>query len=148
MPANRAAPSKSLFKRLAWTTVVRYPPAIRPYGDVPFLFVPLTLGLSFMLVIMESIYVITENLAYHHAFWARLFRINFVLEVMTGLTMSSNSGMNWSIIRTMSATSSARRSRQELMAFPRRRYSSGWKCSAGCIIRQLHLLVTFLVALG
>ena len=63
-----------------------------------FLFVPLTLGLSFMLVIMESIYVITEREIWRTItrFWARLFGINFVLGVATGLTMEFEFGMNWS----------------------------------------------------
>jgi len=63
-----------------------------------FLFVPLTLGLSFMLVIMESIYVMTKRPIWRTVtrFWAGLFGINFVLGVATGLTMEFQFGMNWS----------------------------------------------------
>lgn len=62
-----------------------------------FLFVPLTLGLSFMLVIMESIYVITKRPIWRviTRFWGRLFGINFVLGVATGLTMEFEFGTNW-----------------------------------------------------
>ncbi|KUR75730.1 cytochrome ubiquinol oxidase subunit I [Novosphingobium sp. FSW06-99] len=62
-----------------------------------FLFVPLTLGLSFMLVIMESIYVITGRPIWRviTRFWGRLFGINFVLGVATGLTMEFEFGTNW-----------------------------------------------------
>ncbi len=63
-----------------------------------FLFVPLTLGLSFMLVIMESIYVMTDKPVWRDAtrFWGKLFGINFVLGVATGLTMEFQFGTNWS----------------------------------------------------
>ncbi|WP_108649772.1 cytochrome ubiquinol oxidase subunit I [Dongshaea marina] len=62
-----------------------------------FLFVPLTLGMSFMLVIMESIYVLTNNPIYKDMtkFWGKLFGINFAMGVATGLTMEFQFGMNW-----------------------------------------------------
>src|ERR1700739_4543020 len=62
-----------------------------------FLFVPLTLGLSFLLVIMESIYVITGRPIWRTItrFWGGLFGINFVLGVATGLTMEFEFGTNW-----------------------------------------------------
>jgi cytochrome d ubiquinol oxidase subunit I len=63
-----------------------------------FLFVPLTLGLSFMLVIMESVYVMTRKEIWRTItrFWGTLFGINFVLGVATGLTMEFEFGTNWS----------------------------------------------------
>ena len=63
-----------------------------------FLFVPLTLGLSFMLVIMESIYVMTGRQIWRTItqFWGTIFGINFVLGVATGLTMEFQFGTNWS----------------------------------------------------
>ncbi len=63
-----------------------------------FLFVPLTLGLSFMLVIMESVYVLTRQEIWRTItrFWGLLFGINFALGVATGLTMEFEFGMNWS----------------------------------------------------
>ncbi len=63
-----------------------------------FLFVPLTLGLSFMLVIMESIYVMTGREIWRTVtrFWGKLFGINFVLGVATGITMEFEFGTNWS----------------------------------------------------
>ncbi|MDE2301938.1 MAG: cytochrome ubiquinol oxidase subunit I [Sphingomonadales bacterium] len=62
-----------------------------------FLFVPLTLGLSFLLVIMESVYVMTGRTVWRDAtrFWGKLFGINFVLGVATGLTMEFEFGTNW-----------------------------------------------------
>jgi len=62
-----------------------------------FLFVPLTLGLSFILAIMESVYVMTGNPIYKDMvkFWGKLFGINFALGVTTGLTMEFQFGTNW-----------------------------------------------------
>ena len=63
-----------------------------------FLFVPLTLGLSFLLAIMESVYVMTGKQVYKDMtrFWGKLFGINFALGVATGLTMEFQFGTNWS----------------------------------------------------
>ena len=63
-----------------------------------FLFVPLTLGLAFMLAIMESVYVMTGREVWRDMtkFWGKLFGINFVLGVSTGITMEFQFGMNWS----------------------------------------------------
>ncbi len=62
-----------------------------------FLFVPLTLGLSFLLVIMEAIYVMTGKPIYKDMvkFWGKLFGINFALGVTTGITMEFQFGTNW-----------------------------------------------------
>jgi len=62
-----------------------------------FLFVPLTLGLSVLLAIMESIYVTTGRTIWRDMvrFWGTLFGINFALGVATGLTMEFEFGTNW-----------------------------------------------------
>ena len=62
-----------------------------------FLFVPLTLGLSFLLAIMETVYVMTGKSVYRDMtkFWGKLFGINFALGVTTGLTMEFQFGTNW-----------------------------------------------------
>jgi cytochrome d ubiquinol oxidase subunit I len=62
-----------------------------------FLFVPLTLGLAFILVIMELTYVITGRPVYKDMvkFWGKLFGINFALGVTTGITMEFQFGTNW-----------------------------------------------------
>ena len=67
-----------------------------------FLFVPLTLGLSVMLVIMESVYVMTGRTVWRTVtrFWGTIFGINFVLGVATGLTMEFQFGTNWSYFST------------------------------------------------
>jgi len=63
-----------------------------------FLFVPLTLGLAWILVIMESLYVMTSKEIYKDMtkFWGKLFAINFAIGVATGLTMEFQFGTNWS----------------------------------------------------
>ncbi len=63
-----------------------------------FLFVPLTLGLTFILVIMETLYVKTGKEVYKDMtkFWGKLFGINFALGVTTGITMEFQFGTNWS----------------------------------------------------
>jgi cytochrome d ubiquinol oxidase subunit I len=63
-----------------------------------FLFVPLTLGMTFILAIMETVYVMTGKTIYRDMtkFWGKLFGINFALGVTTGLTMEFQFGTNWS----------------------------------------------------
>jgi cytochrome d ubiquinol oxidase subunit I len=62
-----------------------------------FLFVPLTLGLSLMIAIMETVYVMTGRDIWRQMvkYWGLLFGINFVLGVATGLTMEFQFGTNW-----------------------------------------------------
>ncbi|MGV3491901.1 MAG: cytochrome ubiquinol oxidase subunit I [Devosia sp.] len=63
-----------------------------------FLFVPLTLGLSVLIAIMESVYVMTGRQVWRKAtlFWGTLFGINFAMGVATGIVMEFQFGMNWS----------------------------------------------------
>ncbi len=62
-----------------------------------FLFVPLTLGLSILLAIMETVYVMTGRPIWREMtkYWGTLFGINFALGVATGLTMEFQFGTNW-----------------------------------------------------
>jgi cytochrome d ubiquinol oxidase subunit I len=63
-----------------------------------FLFVPLTLGLSVLIAIMETIYVKTGDEDYLRAakFWGRIFLVNFAVGVVTGITLEFQFGTNWS----------------------------------------------------
>lgn len=63
-----------------------------------FIFVPLTLGMAFLLAIMETVYVLSGKQIYKDMtkFWGKLFAINFALGVATGLTMEFQFGTNWS----------------------------------------------------
>ena len=62
-----------------------------------FLFVPLTLGLSILLGIMETVYVMTGRQIWRDItkFWGVLFGINFAMGVATGITMEFQFGTNW-----------------------------------------------------
>lgn len=63
-----------------------------------FLFVPLTLGLSILIAIMETAFVKTKNVEYQDMakFWGKIFLINFAIGVVTGITLEFQFGTNWS----------------------------------------------------
>jgi cytochrome d ubiquinol oxidase subunit I len=117
-----------------------------------FLFVPLTLGLSFLLVIMESIYVMTGRPIWRTItrFWGTIFGINFVLGVATGLTMEFEFGTNWSYYSLyVGDVFGAPLAIEGLMAFFLEAtfvglMFFGWQK----LSRQAHLFTTFMVALG
>ncbi|WP_394753291.1 cytochrome ubiquinol oxidase subunit I [Crenothrix sp.] len=62
-----------------------------------FLFVPLTIGLAFLLAIMESLYLMSDKIVYKDMtrFWGKLFGINFAMGVTTGITLEFQFGTNW-----------------------------------------------------
>ncbi len=62
------------------------------------IFVPLTLGLSFLCAFFESIYVRTGNKEWRNLtkFWMTLFGINFAIGVATGIILEFQFGTNWS----------------------------------------------------
>jgi cytochrome d ubiquinol oxidase subunit I len=117
-----------------------------------FLFVPLTLGLSFLLVIMESIYVMTGREIWRTVtrFWGLLFGINFVLGVATGLTMEFEFGANWSYYaHYVGDIFGAPLAIEGLMAFFLEATFVGLMFFGWDKLPKLgHLCVTFLVALG
>lgn len=63
-----------------------------------FLFVPLTLGLSLLVAVMETKWVRTRDETYLRMtkFWGKLFLINFAIGVVTGITLEFQFGTNWS----------------------------------------------------
>ena len=117
-----------------------------------FLFVPLTLGLSFMLVIMESIYVMTRRPIWRTItrFWGVLFGINFVLGVATGITMEFQFGMNWSYYsHYVGDIFGAPLAIEGLMAFFLEATFVGLMFFGWDKLKpHAHLFVTFMVALG
>ena len=62
------------------------------------IFVPLTLGLSFIVAFMETMYVKTGNPERKRItkFWMTLFGINFAIGVATGIILEFEFGTNWS----------------------------------------------------
>jgi len=117
-----------------------------------FLFVPLTLGLSFLLVIMESVYVMTGRPIWRTItrFWGTIFGINFVLGVATGLTMEFEFGANWSYSSNdVGDIFGAPLAIEGLMAFFLEASFVGLMFfSWEKLSRQAHLFVTFRTALG
>jgi cytochrome bd ubiquinol oxidase subunit I len=117
-----------------------------------FLFVPLTLGLSWMLVIMESVYVMTGKQVYRDMtkFWGKLFGINFAMGVTTGITMEFQFGTNWAYYsHYVGDIFGAPLAIEGLMAFFLEStfvglFFFGWDR----LSKKQHLGVTFLVALG
>src|SRR5512143_3095990 len=63
-----------------------------------FFFVPLTVGLSVLVALMQTLYVRTGNEQYKlmTKFWGKLFLINFAMGVVTGIVQEFQFGMNWS----------------------------------------------------
>ena len=117
-----------------------------------FLFVPLTLGLSFMLAAMETVYVITGKAIYRQIaqFWGKLFLINFALGVATGLTMEFEFGTNWSFYSSfVGDIFGAPLAIEGLMAFFLESTFVGLMAFGWHRLKPgQHLAVTYLVALG
>ncbi|WP_141056694.1 cytochrome ubiquinol oxidase subunit I [Tepidiphilus succinatimandens] len=117
-----------------------------------FLFVPLTLGLTWMLVIMESLYVMTGKQVYQDMvkFWGKLFGINFALGVTTGITLEFQFGTNWAYYsHYVGDIFGAPLAIEGLMAFFLEStfiglFFFGWNR----LSRPQHLLVTLLMAVG
>src|SRR5450631_1195373 len=117
-----------------------------------FLFVPLTLGLSVILAIMESVYVMTGRQIWRDMvkFWGTLFGINFALGVATGLTMEFEFGTNWAYYaHYVGDIFGAPLAIEGLMAFFLEAsfiglFFFGWNR----LTRVQHLCVTAMVALG
>ena len=117
-----------------------------------FLFVPLTIGMTWMLVIMESVYVMTGKTIYKDMtrFWGKLFGINFALGVTTGITMEFQFGTNWAYYsHYVGDIFGAPLAIEGLMAFFLEStfiglFFFGWDR----LSRRQHLLVTILMAVG
>ncbi len=117
-----------------------------------FLFVPLTLGLSLIMAIMESVYVMTGREIWRQMtkFWGVLFGINFAMGVATGITMEFQFGTNWAYYsHYVGDIFGAPLAIEGLMAFFLEStfvglFFFGWNRMS----RLQHLVVTWLVALG
>lgn len=117
-----------------------------------FLFVPLTLGFSVLLAIMETVYVMTGKEIWRQMvkYWGVLFGINFVLGVATGLTMEFEFGTNWSYYsRYVGDVFGAPLAIEGLMAFFLEAtfvglFFFGWER----LSKLQHMVCTWLLALG
>ena len=117
-----------------------------------FLFVPLTLGLSLLIAIMESVYVMTRRSIWRDMtkFWGTLFGINFAMGVATGITMEFQFGTNWAYYaHYVGDIFGAPLALEGLMAFFLEAtfvglFFFGWDRMS----KIGHLIVTWLVAIG
>ena len=117
-----------------------------------FLFVPLTIGMVWLLVIMESVYVMTGNVVWKDMtrFWGKLFGINFALGVTTGITMEFQFGTNWAYYsHYVGDIFGAPLAIEGMMAFFLEStmiglFFFGWDR----LSRPQHLMVTMLMAIG
>ncbi|MBK7326973.1 MAG: cytochrome ubiquinol oxidase subunit I [Propionivibrio sp.] len=117
-----------------------------------FLFVPLTIGMVWLLVIMESVYVMTGQVVWKDMtrFWGKLFGINFALGVTTGITLEFQFGTNWAYYsHYVGDIFGAPLAIEGLMAFFLEStmiglFFFGWDR----LSRTQHLMVTVLMAMG
>jgi len=117
-----------------------------------FIFIPLTIGLSVILAIMETVYVMTGRTIWRDMtkFWGVLFGINFAMGVATGIVMEFQFGMNWSYYsHYVGDIFGAPLAIEGLMAFFLEAtfvgiFFFGWDK----LSRRAHLATTWLVAIG
>ncbi len=117
-----------------------------------FFFVPLTLGLSILVAIMETLYVRTGDETYKKMtkFWGKLFLINFAMGVATGIVQEFQFGMNWSeYSRFMGDIFGAPLAIEALLAFYLESVFLGlWIFGWDKISKKAHATVMWLVAIG
>ncbi|MBI5808918.1 MAG: cytochrome ubiquinol oxidase subunit I [Ignavibacteriales bacterium] len=117
-----------------------------------FFFVPITLGLSIAVAIMQTAYYRTGNEAYKKMtkFWGKLFLINFAIGVATGIVQEFQFGMNWSqYSRFMGDIFGAPLAIEALLAFFMESTFLGiWIFGWDRIPKKAHLASIWLVAIG
>lgn len=117
-----------------------------------FIFVPLTLGLTWILVIMELTYLITQKQIYKDMtrFWGKLLAINFAIGVLSGITMEFEFGLNWAYFsRMIGGSFGPVLAIEGITAFMLEAtmvglFFFGWDK----LSRHAHCMVTFFMALG
>jgi cytochrome d ubiquinol oxidase subunit I len=117
-----------------------------------FFFVPLTLGLSIFVAVMETLYVRSGQEVYKRMtkFFGKLFLINFAIGVVTGIVQEFQFGMNWSdFSRFVGDIFGAPLAIEALLAFFLESTFLGiWLFGWEKLPKQIHLLAIWLVALG
>jgi cytochrome d ubiquinol oxidase subunit I len=117
-----------------------------------FLFVPITLGLSIAVAIMQTAYYRTGNETYKKMtkFWGKLFLINFAIGVVTGIVQEFQFGMNWSqYSRFMGDIFGAPLAIEALLAFFMESTFLGiWIFGWERVSKKVHLASIWLVAIG
>jgi cytochrome d ubiquinol oxidase subunit I len=117
-----------------------------------FFFVPLTLGLSILVALMETWYVRTGDEKYKQMakFWGKLFLINFAMGVVTGIVQEFQFGMNWSeYSRFVGDIFGAPLAVEALVAFFIESTFLGlWLFGWDKLSKRVHLLTIWLVAIA
>jgi cytochrome d ubiquinol oxidase subunit I len=117
-----------------------------------FFFVPLTLGLSVLVAIMETMYVRTGDETYKKMtkFWGKLFLINFAMGVATGIVQEFQFGMNWSeYSRFMGDIFGAPLAIEALLTFYLESIFLGvWIFGWDRISKKAHATVMWVIAIG
>ncbi len=117
-----------------------------------FLFVPLTLGLSWFVAYFQTRYYQTRDETFHlmAKFWGKLFLINFAIGVVTGIVQEFQFGMNWSeYSRYVGDIFGAPLAIEALMAFFLESTFIGiWIFGEGKMPQKVHLASIWLVAIG
>ncbi|WP_312470668.1 cytochrome ubiquinol oxidase subunit I [Neobacillus sp.] len=117
-----------------------------------FFFVPLTIGLVFMVALMETLYVTKKNETYKKMakFWGHLFLINFAVGVVTGIIQEFQFGMNWSdYSRFVGDVFGAPLAIEALLAFFMESTFIGlWIFGWDRLSKKMHLACIWLVSIG
>ncbi len=117
-----------------------------------FFFVPLTLGLSLLVAVMQTLWVRTGDDAYKRMtkFWGKLFLINFAMGIVTGIVQEFQFGMNWSAYsRFVGDIFGAPLAIEALLAFFLESTFIGmWLFGWDKLSKRVHLASIWLVAIG
>lgn len=117
-----------------------------------FFFVPLTLGLGWLVAILETLYVVRKDESYKKLtkFFGKLFLINYAMGVVTGIVMEFQFGMNWSeYARFVGDIFGAPLAIEALLAFFLESTLLGvWIFGWERLSKKLHTAIMWLVALG
>lgn len=117
-----------------------------------FIFVPLTIGLSLIVAIMQTMYVRTDDENYKRMtkFWGKLFLINFAMGVVTGIVQEFQFGMGWSeYSRFVGDIFGAPLAIEALMAFfVESTFIGLWIFGWDKLPKKLHLVTIWMVAAG
>lgn len=117
-----------------------------------FFFVPLSIGLVFLVAIMETMYVVKKDDVYMKMakFWGKLFLINFAIGVVTGILQEFQFGMNWSSYsRFVGDVFGAPLAIEALLAFFMESTFIGiWVFGWDKLSKRLHLACIWIVSIG
>lgn len=117
-----------------------------------YFFVPVSVGLAFLIAIMQTIYTVTGNEEYKKMtkFWGTLFLINFAVGVVTGILQEFQFGMNWSTYsRFVGDVFGPSLAVEALLAFFLESTFIGvWVFGWDRLSKKVHLLSIWLVSLG